>query len=217
MEAERDGPPHPTIRGSPSLAGGALWLSGFGLLMTVPNMVPVGYLSGPVVGMACGAALLGAAAVRVLLAAPGRPALRALGLACLIVSFVIMLFGLAAVAVVGDEDVVWNAVDPETAGWWGVAAFMVSLAVVTAFAAPRRLSWLSLAWAGAVLGAGGQAIAFAPYSFGTMVTGSTAPVAVIVFGAAWMAIGIVLTWEGGSPPQVVGRPSHTACPDQRFA
>jgi hypothetical protein len=29
-----------------------------------------------------------------------------------------MLFGLAAVAAVGDEDLLRTAVDPEVAGWW---------------------------------------------------------------------------------------------------
>ena len=190
--------PNPRYVGALSLAGGGLWLSGFGLLMTVPNALSVGYVSAPVILMAGGAVLIGAAVGATLPAAGADPAMRALGLTALVATGAVMLLGLAALAVVGDEDRLWNVIDPELVSWWGLMAFMGAMALATALATPRRISRASVAWGAALLGAAGQAVAYALASFGVPAVATAT--FVILFGSAWIAIGLGVSAQARVAP-----------------
>jgi hypothetical protein len=172
-----------------SAVGGALWLAGYALLLTAPGALPLGHVSVAAVAMACGALLIGAAVGLMLVTeAPAR--LRALGLTLLVASGAVMLFGLAGVALIGDEDVIWGFIDPELTAWWGLTAFMASIAVATSVVRLVRRQ-VTLAWVAAVLGAAGQALAYALAIIG--VPPALIAVPAVVFGVAWIAIGFGLS------------------------
>jgi hypothetical protein len=173
---------------------GGLWLISYGALIS--NPVALGTVG--MVGMTCGAILLAAAAARVFAEVVTSPSLRLIGLAALVITAATAVFALVLLVVLGDVDDAWGVIDQEWLMWWGYAAFMGAMALVSAAASRTARSRVEvLGWAAAILGSVGQPVLFLLYPYkpldyrSTQTISGLMPIPIVLFGLAWIAIGIV--------------------------
>jgi hypothetical protein len=187
--------------------GGGVWLISYGALMINPSALgTVG-----IVGMTCGAILLAVAAAPLFRRATKSSGLRIIGLAGLVITAVTTVFALVLILVLGDVDNAWGVIDQEWLMWWGYAAFMGAMALVSVAASRTARSRAEVfGWGAAVLGAVGQPglwllYLYRPLDYRSMqtITGLM-PIPIVLFGLAWIAIGVarVSFSSGQNRPQM---------------
>lgn len=172
--------------------GGGLWLVSYGALLGYRSILPVAVADNSWIGLPLAAMLLAVAVVAGLAEAGVSRRVRAIVLAVLVITAAPALLGLLPIPYSGEEDLAWGVLDLELVMWTGYAAFMgaMTLLSIAAIRTARSLVEI-LGWAGVIIGAAGQAVLLLlDLTDSTRMVGDLLPTPIVLFGVAWMAIGL---------------------------
>jgi hypothetical protein len=172
--------------------GGGLWLVSYVALFAYPSMVPDAIRHNAWAGMELGALLLAAALIAVLAEAGTSRILRSVGLGCLFITAALTLLWLLPLPLSGEEDLAWGVLDLELLVWIGYVSFMAAMTLLSIAASRTARSPLEiLGWVVAIICAGGQAVLMlVELSDSTRIVGEILAIPIVLFGVAWIAIGM---------------------------
>jgi hypothetical protein len=148
--------------------------------------------------MLLGALLLAAALAALVWESSTSRRLRTLGLAALVIAATEAILVFVPFPTSGEDELAWGVVDQEWLVWMGYVSGMVAIALL-AIAASRATGsgFETVGWIAVILGAAASASLMLGDLYwwqlfgGTQsITGRLMPIAILLFGVAWIAIGI---------------------------
>jgi hypothetical protein len=148
--------------------------------------------------MLLGALLIAAALAVLVRESSTSRSLRILGLAALIIGAAEVILIFVPLPQSAEDELVWGLVEQEWLVWMGYAAGMVAMSLLGIAASKTAGSRVeNIGWIAMIVGAAGQAFLILGdiywwRVFGRLAISITAfmPIAIVLFGVAWIAIGI---------------------------